>query len=69
MDKAAAMENVRDLSWATAHADNTVEPENPEFADNWLSSSAGVGAGGFEPPKAEPTGLQPVPFGRSGTPP
>ena len=28
-----------------------------------------VGAGGFEPPKAEPTGLQPVPFGRSGTPP
>ena len=24
---------------------------------------------GFEPPKAEPTGLQPVPFGRSGTPP
>jgi MFS family permease len=29
----------------------------------------GVGAGGFEPPKAEPTGLQPVPFGHSGTPP
>lgn len=28
-----------------------------------------MGAGGFEPPKAEPTGLQPVPFGRSGTPP
>ena len=28
-----------------------------------------VGAGGFEPPKAEPTGLQPVPFGHSGTPP
>ena len=29
----------------------------------------GMGAGGFEPPKAEPTGLQPVPFGHSGTPP
>jgi MFS family permease len=29
----------------------------------------GVGAEGFEPSKAEPTGLQPVPFGRSGTPP
>src|SRR3954453_10857750 len=28
-----------------------------------------MGAGGFEPPKAEPTGLQPDPFGRSGTPP
>ena len=28
-----------------------------------------VGEGGFEPPKAEPTGLQPVPFGHSGTPP
>jgi MFS family permease len=28
-----------------------------------------MGAGGFEPPKAEPTGLQPVPFGHSGTPP
>jgi MFS family permease len=28
-----------------------------------------VGAEGFEPSKAEPTGLQPVPFGRSGTPP
>src|SRR5262245_63779913 len=27
-----------------------------------------VGAG-FEPAKAEPTGLQPVPFDRSGTPP
>ncbi len=28
-----------------------------------------MGEGGFEPPKAEPTGLQPVPFGHSGTPP
>ena len=28
-----------------------------------------VGRGGFEPPKAEPTGLQPVPFGHSGTDP
>ena len=34
-----------------------------------LRESKGVGAGGFEPPKAEPTGLQPVPFGHSGTPP
>ena len=28
-----------------------------------------VGRGGFEPPKAMPTGLQPVPFGHSGTDP
>jgi hypothetical protein len=28
-----------------------------------------VERGGFEPPKAAPTGLQPVPFGRSGTSP
>ena len=28
-----------------------------------------VGEVGFEPTKAEPTGLQPVPFGHSGTPP
>ena len=26
-----------------------------------------VGEGGFEPPKASPTDLQSVPFGRSGT--
>ncbi len=35
----------------------------------WLWRQKGMGAGGFEPPKAEPTGLQPVPFGHSGTPP
>ncbi len=28
-----------------------------------------VEGGGFEPPKAEPTDLQSVPFGHSGTPP
>ena len=28
-----------------------------------------VGREGFEPSKAKPTGLQPVPFGRSGTDP
>jgi MFS family permease len=35
----------------------------------WIYKLREVGAGGFEPPKAEPTGLQPVPFGHSGTPP
>ena len=28
-----------------------------------------MGGAGFEPAKAEPTGLQPVPFDRSGIPP
>jgi MFS family permease len=35
----------------------------------WIWRLREVGAEGFEPSKAEPTGLQPVPFGRSGTPP
>ena len=35
----------------------------------WIYRGRDMGAGGFEPPKAEPTGLQPVPFGHSGTPP
>ena len=35
----------------------------------WIYRLGEMGAGGFEPPKAEPTGLQPVPFGHSGTPP
>lgn len=35
----------------------------------WIYRLKDMGAGGFEPPKAEPTGLQPVPFGHSGTPP
>jgi MFS family permease len=35
----------------------------------WIYRMRDMGAGGFEPPKAEPTGLQPVPFGHSGTPP
>jgi MFS family permease len=35
----------------------------------WIWRLREVGAEGFEPSKAEPTGLQPVPFGHSGTPP
>src|SRR5689334_19566296 len=41
----------------------------PRRAESEAGGSREMGAGGFEPPKAEPTGLQPVPFGRSGTPP
>ncbi len=35
----------------------------------WFRAQDMVGRGGFEPPKAEPTDLQSVPFGHSGTPP
>ncbi len=43
--------------------------------DNFLGIKKGIvdafemEGGGFEPPKASPTDLQSVPFGRSGTPP
>jgi hypothetical protein len=49
---------------ARAH-DQRVEPASGSSR----ASVARMGEGGFEPPKAEPTGLQPVPFGHSGTPP
>ena len=44
------------------HAEYEVERGQP-------LSEVAMGGGGFEPPKAEPTGLQPVPFDRSGIPP
>ena len=37
-------------------------------ADSDLAQTSGVQGGGFEPPKAEPAGLQPAPFGHSGIP-
>ena len=52
-----------------AHAlgiSGTHEPLNRRF---WLMGAGVMGEVGFEPTKAEPTGLQPVPFGHSGTPP
>ena len=33
-----------------------------------LAQARAMQGGGFEPPKAEPAGLQPAPFGHSGTP-
>ena|GEM_PF-2635559 len=47
---------------AALEAANEVSEQKP-------SSVINVGQGGFEPPKAMPTGLQPVPFGHSGTDP
>ena len=52
--------------WATSATGSGASCSHAERASG---RSGGMGAGGFEPPKAEPTGLQPVPFGRSGTPP
>ncbi len=53
--------------WKASFNDN--EPRRPDDGRRGSKDETLVGAGGFEPPKAEPTGLQPVPFGRSGTPP
>jgi hypothetical protein len=58
MDKAAAMENVRDLSWRAASPDNEDDPAIPQIAGEWLSSSQAVGAGGFEPPCPDSAGEQ-----------
>jgi integrase len=49
LEKAVLMENVRDLSWRAATPGNEDDPAFPQTAGEWLSSSAGVGAGGFEP--------------------
>ena len=47
------------------------DPERMNRSDERFSFDGAreMGERGFEPLKAEPTGLQPVPFGRSGTPP
>jgi hypothetical protein len=54
-------------AWEASFNEN--EPRPPSSGGRGSKDVLLVGAGGFEPPKAEPTGLQPVPFGRSGTPP
>ena len=54
-------------AWEASFNEN--EPRPPLDGGRGSKDVLLVGAGGFEPPKAEPTGLQPVPFGRSGTPP
>jgi integrase len=58
MDKDAAMETVRDLSWAAAQPGNTDDLGIPQIAGEWLSSSQAVGAGGFEPPSPDSRGEQ-----------
>jgi hypothetical protein len=51
LDKATAMERVRDLSWGDVAAPvNGSEPGSSEIAAKTFESLAGVGAGGFEPP-------------------
>jgi integrase len=60
-DKEAGMEPVRSLSWGVATAENEAPLESPQIAVERFEASAGVGAGGFEPPSeaspvAEPRG-------------
>ena len=50
LDRAQAMDRVRDLSWGVSLSDNDDASRNPQIADFQLASSLGVGAGGFEPP-------------------
>jgi integrase len=50
LDRAQAMDRVRDLSWGVSLSDNDDSSRNPQIADFRLASSPGVGAGGFEPP-------------------
>lgn len=56
MNKQAAMQRVRSLSWAGAGAGNSEAPGIPQFAAKWLESSPVMGAGGFEPPYGDEPG-------------
>jgi integrase len=53
LDKKAAMERVRGLSWGVALTGIPSGSGTPEIADKTLAVPDAVGAGGFEPPWAE----------------
>ncbi len=55
------------LSYSRPKLANNVE--RYILTDPRAANTIMVEGGGFEPPKASPTDLQSVPFGRSGTPP
>ena len=57
---AARLDDARDLEQ---------RPEADHLALDLDLAGQGVVGAGFEPAKAEPMGLQPIPFDRSGTPP
>ena len=61
----AARENEQWFQWKPCSSNRLRKRTSPTST---LSTRMVVG-GGFEPPKASPTDLQSVPFGRSGTPP
>jgi integrase len=50
LDKQTAMERVRDLSWGVSNLGDEEAAGFPQRAEIPYASSAGVGAGGFEPP-------------------
>jgi hypothetical protein len=50
LDRASAMERVRGLSWDVAETGDAEPSESSQTAAERFASSAGVGAGGFEPP-------------------
>ena len=51
------------------HVVPTMPVSSPGHLLHFTTYGGLVEGGGFEPPKASPTDLQSVPFGRSGTPP
>lgn len=55
LNKRRAMEPVRGLSWAAVGEGNMADELLAETAVNTFKESVVVGAGGFEPPQAEPT--------------
>lgn len=54
LDRQAAMKRVRTLSWGVSMLDNKGATVSPQIAEKTLAVSGAVGAGGFEPPFAEP---------------
>lgn len=53
LDRGQAMEAVRTLSWASVEVPSMPGELQAEIAGKRFTSSAGMGAGGFEPPKRE----------------
>ena len=53
LDRQAEMERVRDLSWGVAVGGDADPAESPQIAEKRFDEDRLVGAGGFEPPKAE----------------
>jgi integrase len=50
LDRASAMERVREFSWGVVGSDDEDDSGSSQTAGERFASSSAVGAGGFEPP-------------------